>query len=190
MRTLLICALCTTLIGCSSPPRGMVERCTSQACFSRTAATTPIKSKRTAFRPAPTKTAAKFKKKVAKFKKIATSAKPTAKPRNNDGPVEEKAKSGIMEPDVPPSAQLPPTPDRVLDKATTAIGRKTEHSRTSSAARAARSCFGKSKVHSRGQNGEPGICGIRRDEAGHEKNYIRPTLRDHLWSRQREKDVG
>ena len=127
MRTLLVGALCATLIGCSSPPRGMVERCPSQACFSRTAATTPIESKRTAFRPAPTKTAAKFKKKVAKFKKIATSAKPTAaKPRNNDGPVEEKEKSGIMEPDVPPSAQLSPTPDRVLDKATTAIGRKTE----------------------------------------------------------------
>ena len=42
MRTLLVGALCATLIGCSSPPRGMVERCTSQACFSRTAATTPI----------------------------------------------------------------------------------------------------------------------------------------------------
>ena len=118
MRTLFICALCAILIGCSSPPRRMVERCTSQGCFVRTAATTPIESKRTAFRPESTKTA-------AKSKRFATSAKPTpAKPRNEDGPVEEKAKSGIMEPDVPPSAQPSPTPDRVLDKATT--GGKTE----------------------------------------------------------------
>ena len=125
MRTLLICALCATLIGCSSPPRRMVERCTSQGCFVRTAATKPTESKRTAFRPEPTKTAAKSKKRAAKYKKIATSAKPTAaKPRNEGGPVEEKAKSGIMEPDVPPSAQPSPTPDRVPDKAT--AGGKTE----------------------------------------------------------------
>ena len=119
MRTPLFIAVCAILLGCSSPmPPQQV--CTSQSCFSRTAATRPIHSKRTAFRPKPTKT-------VAKSKKAAKSTKLTAaKPLKETSPVEEKTKSGVvLESDVPPSAQpsLPPK-DGLLDKAAPGIAAK------------------------------------------------------------------
>src|SRR5262245_5106063 len=121
MRTLLISALCAILIGCSSPmpPREMVQRCTSHGCFSRTAAITPKDSKRTAFRPKPTKTA-------AKSKKIATSENSTAAKPPEAGAVEEKAKSGAMESDVPPSSQPSPPPNHLGAKATTGNATTTE----------------------------------------------------------------
>ena len=98
MRPFLIGALCVTLIGCSCPlpPRGVVQTCTSQGCFTRTAATTPIEPKRAPFRPEP----------AVKAKKVAIAAKPTAaRPQNEAGPVEGKPNSRtIMESEVPPSA--------------------------------------------------------------------------------------
>jgi hypothetical protein len=144
MRPFLIGALCATLIGCSCPlpPRGVVQTCTSQGCFTRTAAsriddliqipkihdvadapredssTTPIEPKRAPFRPEP----------AVKPKKVAIAAKPTAaRPQNEAGPVEGKPNSRtIMESEVPPSAQPSATPDPAPKKATTTIGGKTE----------------------------------------------------------------
>lgn len=122
MRKLLIGALSATLIGCSCPlpPQGVVQTCTSQGCFSRTAATTPIEPTRAPFRLAP----------AVKSEKVTMAAKPTAtKPRNETEPVEEKANSRtIME--VPPSAQPAATPAPVPKNATTTIGGKTEGPRT------------------------------------------------------------
>src|SRR5262245_23072501 len=121
MRTLLISALCAILIGCSSPmpPREMVQRCTPHGCFSRTAAIAPKDSKRTVFRPKPTKTA-------AKSKKIATSEKLTAAKPTEAGAVEEKAKSGGAESEIPASAQPSLPPNHLGDKATTGFAAKTE----------------------------------------------------------------
>ena len=117
MRTLLVGALCATLIGCTSQVRGTAQRCASQVCFSRTAATTPIELKRTPFTSKHTTTAAKSKK---------VAAKPAAaKPRNEVGSVEEKEKSGI-ESDSSLSAQPSLPPDHAPDKATSGIGGKTE----------------------------------------------------------------
>jgi hypothetical protein len=95
-----------------------VQTCTSQGCFSRTTATTRIEPKRAPFRPEP----------AVKSKKVAIAAKPTVgKPRNEPGPVEEKANSGtITEPEATPSAQPSATPDPAPKKATTTIGGKTE----------------------------------------------------------------
>jgi hypothetical protein len=119
MRTLLIAALCATLIGCACPvPQSrVVETCTSQGCFSRIAATTPIELiEREPFRPAPKIT-------TVKPKKAAIAAKPTAaKPRNETELVEEKANSRtITEPETPPPTQ-PPAADSGPKNATTAIG--------------------------------------------------------------------
>ena len=113
MRPFLIGALCTALIGCSCPlpPQGVVQTCTLRGCFTRTAATTPIESKRPVFRPEP-----------------AIAAKPTAaRPANEAVPAEEKADSRtIREPKIPPSAQPPATPDPAQKKATTTTGGTTE----------------------------------------------------------------
>src|SRR5262245_14677088 len=130
MRPLFIGALCATLIGCSSPmPRkGMLERDPPQSLFSRTAATTATESKRPAFRPKVTKKVGKSKRTTGPYKKrVAIPTKPTpAKPASEAGPVEDKAKSGVMERGLLPSAQPSPTPDRVLDqdKHTTAVDGK------------------------------------------------------------------
>ena len=123
MRTLLIAALCATLIGCSCPvpQRGVVETCTSPGCISRTAPTTPIEPKRAPFRPAPKIT-------TVKSKRVALVAKPTAaKPRNETEPVDEKANSRtITKPEIPPPIQPSVTPDPAPKKATTTIGGKPE----------------------------------------------------------------
>jgi hypothetical protein len=119
MRPFLIGALCAALIGCCPlPPRGVVQTCTSQGCFSRTAATTSIEPKRARFRPEP----------AAKSKKVVIAAKPAAaKPRNEAGPVGEKVDSRtIMESEAPPSAQPSATPAPAPNKAPTTIGGKTE----------------------------------------------------------------
>ena len=103
---------------CPLPPRGVVQTCTSQGCFARTAATTPIEPKRAPFRPEP----------AVKAKKVAIAAKPiVARPQNEAGPVEGKPNSRtIMESEVPPSAQPSAAPDPAPKKATTTIGGKTE----------------------------------------------------------------
>ena len=127
MRLFFICALCAVLIGCSRPvpPRGMVQTCTSQGCFTRTAATTPIEPKRAPFRPGAKITTVKSKKVVMAAKSAA------AKPRNQTKPVKGKANSRtITEPEVPPSAQPSATPDPVPKNATTTIGGKTDGPRT------------------------------------------------------------
>lgn len=123
IRTFLIPALCATLIGCSCPvpQRGVVETCTSQGCFSRTAATTPIEPKRAPFRR-------EQKITTVKSKKVAMAAKPTgAKPRNETEPVEEKLNPPtITEPEVSSSAQPSATPNPVPKNATTTTGGKTD----------------------------------------------------------------
>jgi hypothetical protein len=103
----------------------MIQTCTSQGCFTRTAATTPIEPKRASFRPG-------AKIRTVKSKKVAMAAKPTAaKPRNQIKPVKEKANSRtITEPEIPPSAQPSATPDPVPKSATTTIEGKTDGPRT------------------------------------------------------------
>jgi hypothetical protein len=184
MRSFLVGALCAVLIGCGCPlpPRGVVQTCTSQGCFTRTAATTPIGPKRAPFRPEP----------AMKAKKVAIAAKPAAaRPPNEAGPVEEKENSRtIMESEVPPPAQFSATPDPAPKSVTTTIGGEDGRPGNWSALRDTRSCSEKSKDHGRGENGESGICRIHRYETGHEREYIRPTLRGHLRPRQRQKEVG
>jgi hypothetical protein len=124
MRPFLIGALCAALIGCSCPlpPRGVVQTCTSQGCFTRTAATTPIEPKRAPFKSEPAR-------------KGAMTAKPTAaKPRNETEPVEEKANSRTTkEPattggktEGPASDQPSEASDPVLKKAKTTVAAKME----------------------------------------------------------------
>src|SRR5262245_349013 len=123
MRLFFFCALCSILIGCSHPvpPRGIVQTCTSQGCFTRTAATTPIEPKRAPFR-----TGAKIT--TVKSKKVAIAARPrVAKPRNETKPVKEKASSRpITVPEVPPSAQPSATPHPDLNETTAVIGGETQ----------------------------------------------------------------
>jgi hypothetical protein len=132
MRTLLIGALCATLIGCACPvPQSrVVQTCTSQGCFSRIAATTPIELiEREPFRPASKIT-------TVKPKKAAIAAKPTAaKPRNETELVEEKANSRtITEPESPAA-------DPGAKNATTAIGRgKTEDPASDQPSETSESC--------------------------------------------------
>jgi hypothetical protein len=124
MRLFFICALCAILIGCSRavPSRGMVQTCTSQGCFTRTAATTPTEPKGAPFRPG-------AKIRTVKPKKVAMAAKPAAaKPRNQ---TKEKANSRtITEPEVPPSTQPSAPPDLVPKNAPTTIGGKRDGPRT------------------------------------------------------------
>ena len=119
MRPFLIGAACAALIGCSCPlpPRGVVQTCTSEGCFLRTAATTPIEPKRAPFRPEP----------AVKAKKIAIASKPAAaRPPDEVGHMEEKAKSRTsMESQVQPPAQSSAIPDPVPKIATTTNGGKT-----------------------------------------------------------------
>jgi hypothetical protein len=139
MRPFLIGAACAALIGCSCPlpPRGVVQTCTSQGCYLRTVATTPIEPKRAPFRPEP----------ATKAKKVAIASKTApARPPNEAGHMEEKANSRTsMESEVLPPAQSSAIPDPapknptspalgepsktsepVPNKTTTAIGSKTE----------------------------------------------------------------
>ena len=142
MRTLLIGALCATLIGCSCPvsQRG-VETCTLQGCISRTAATTPIELKRAPFRPVPKIT-------TVKSNKVAMAAKPTAgKPRSETEPVEEKASSRtITELEVTGSAQPSATPTPVPKNATTTIGKKTESPATDQSSETSDPVLKKAKI--------------------------------------------
>src|SRR4029453_1863879 len=90
MRLFFVCALCLILVGCSHPPaRGIVQTCTSQGCFTRTAATTPIEPKRAAFRPRVKITTVKSKKAG-----MAANKPAAAKPRNPTKLVKKKANSG------------------------------------------------------------------------------------------------
>ena len=114
MRTLLIGIMSVTLIGCSClvPPQAMVEGCSSQGCFGRTAAAGPPAE----LNPAPfTRNPAKAKVKsatAAKTAKPSRLAAKTAKPSsdqldNHTGLLEEEARSPIiMRPEVPASGQL------------------------------------------------------------------------------------
>jgi hypothetical protein len=119
MRPFLIGPLCVALIGCSCPlpPQGAVQTCTSQGCFVRTAATTPIERKRAPFRPEP----------AMKAKKIATASKPpAARPPSEAGHMEEKANSRTsMESEFLPPAQSSAPPDPVPKSETTTVGGKT-----------------------------------------------------------------
>src|SRR5215471_19075228 len=120
MRLFFICALCSILIGCSHPvpSRGIVQTCTSQRCFTRTPATTPIEQKRASFRSGAKKT-------TVKSKKVAMAARPrVAKPRNETKPVKEKASSRTIT-EVPSPAQPSVTPDPVLNETTPEIGGET-----------------------------------------------------------------
>src|SRR5262245_16826767 len=141
MRVLVFGALCAILLGCSSPtpPR---QVCTAKGCFSKTAATKPTHSKRTAFRPKPTKT-------VAKSRKAMRSTKLTAaKPVKEASPTEEKTESGVVvESDVPPSAQpsFPPK-DGSLDKAAPGIAAKREISESGQPAAPSDPVLEKAKV--------------------------------------------
>jgi hypothetical protein len=119
MRPFLIGAACVALIGCSCPlpSRGVVQPCTSQGCFLRTAATTPIEPKRAPVSPEP----------AMKPKKVAIGSKTAAaRPPNEAGHMEEKANSRpSIESEVRPPAQSSAIPDPAPKSATTTIGGKT-----------------------------------------------------------------
>jgi hypothetical protein len=124
MRLFLIGTLCAALIGCSCPlpPRGVVQTCTSQGCFIRTAATTPIEPKRQPSRPEP----------AMKAKKVAIAVKPaTARPSTEATPVEEKTNSQTTKESEVPPAPSSATPEPAPKSATTTIGGMTEGPATS-----------------------------------------------------------
>jgi hypothetical protein len=145
MRTVLVGALSAILAGCSclNSPQAMLEGCTSQACFDRTAAATPSE-----ITPAPFTTSPATR---AKPKKVAKTTAPLSpKPANVDETTEEKTDSPIiMKPETPPSEASRPalkkprpatpaktdvagsgqpaeTADPVLKKAKTTIAAKME----------------------------------------------------------------
>jgi hypothetical protein len=109
------------LAGCSclNSPQAMLEGCTSQACFSRTAAAEPVELTPAPFtpNPAPPK---------AKPKKIAKSTAPSpAKHDNAAEPADEKAISPvIMKPEFPAPRQPAETSDPATKKPKPAIPAK------------------------------------------------------------------
>jgi len=121
MRILLIGSLSAMLAGCSclNSPQAMLEGCTSQACFSRTAAAEPVELTPAPFtpNPAPPK---------AKPKKIAKSTAPSpAKHDNAAEPADEKAISPvIMKPEFPAPRQPAETSDPATKKPKPAIPAK------------------------------------------------------------------
>jgi hypothetical protein len=154
MRLFFVCALCLILVGCSHPPaRGIVQTCTSQGCFTRTAATTPIEPKRAAFRPRVKITTVKSKKAG-----MAANKPAAAKPRNPTKLVKEKANSRtIPEPEVPPAAQPSATPDPVPNNATTTIGGKTDGPKTGQPSKTSDPVLNETTAATEGKSVEPAI---------------------------------
>ncbi len=116
MRTLLICTLSASLLGCAcpGPPQARLAGCDAQSCPQRIAANPPLEIK-----PAPSKP--KVASTKAKFATAAT-AKPSAdRPSKQPEKVEEKSASpGTTKPDARPT-QTGDTSEAVLKKAKTKI---------------------------------------------------------------------
>jgi len=108
MRTLVVGTLSVILAGCSclNSPQAMLEGCTSQACYDRTAAATPHEITPAPFTPRPAAANNPLASR-AKPKKIAKTTAPSpAKPSTEAAPVEEKTDSPIiMKPETPASEQ-------------------------------------------------------------------------------------
>ena len=102
MRTLFICAIAASLVGCSScplPPQAGVESCTDAnefACLHRTAASHPIELRPVSSR---TKPATEIKSTIA-----AKTDKPSSSARDRDSIGAKPAKSTVTEPKVEPAA--------------------------------------------------------------------------------------
>lgn len=152
MRALVIGGLSAILVGCSclNSPQAMLEGCTSQACFDRTAAaSSPLELSPAPFTPNPA--TAKVKSatvaKTAKPTSVAAKmAKPSSAQRGNRIPLEAEASSPIiMKPEfqasgqptetkttiatklaVPAPGQPSETSDSVLKKAKVTIAAKME----------------------------------------------------------------
>lgn len=123
MRTLLIGAVSTTLIGCSClvPPQANLEGCISKSCFDRTAARAPIELKPAPFMPNPTTT-------TVKPRTGAKVAKPSsAQPGNRAGLPDEKTHSpATLRTEAPAPDQRAGISDPVLTKAKSTIAAKME----------------------------------------------------------------
>jgi hypothetical protein len=122
MRTILVGTLSVILAGCSclNSPQAMLEGCTSQACFDRTAAAAPAEITPAPFTPSST-TRAKSKR-VAK-----TTAPSSLKRANGDGTTEEKTDTpAIMKPETPPSSQPSETSEPARKKPKPAIPAQTD----------------------------------------------------------------
>jgi hypothetical protein len=122
MRTLVIGILSLILAGCGclNSPQAMLDGCTSNACYDRTAAAkSPPEFDPAPFTPSPAPP-------KVKLKKVARSAAPSpAKPANGAGPAEEKAISPvIMKPEVMPSGA--PSEDSVPKKPKPETAAKTD----------------------------------------------------------------
>jgi hypothetical protein len=128
MRTILIGSLSVILAGCSclNSPQAMLEGCTSNACYDRTAAANPpleLDPAPFTHGPAPAKVTPK---KVAK--KVAKSSTPSpAKSGNAAGPVEDKPTlPAIMKPEVPAAVEPTETSGPIPKKPKPIIPEKTD----------------------------------------------------------------
>jgi hypothetical protein len=108
MRTLVVGSLSVilTACGCLNSPQAMLEGCTSQACYNRTAAATAVEITPAPFTPSQA-TVSNPPAARAKPKKVAkTTAPSSAKPAAGAGPGEENTNSPvIMKPETAPSGQ-------------------------------------------------------------------------------------
>jgi hypothetical protein len=142
MRTILVGTLSVILAGCSclNSPQAMLEGCTSQVCFDRTAAATPLEITPAPFTPSPA-TRAKPKR-VAK-----TTAPLSAKPATDAGTTEEKTNSPvIMKPETPPSDQPSEISRPALKKPRPAIPAKMDIAGSGQAAETADPVLKKAKT--------------------------------------------
>lgn len=116
MRTLLISTLFAILIGCCPmPPQARSKACTSEGCFHRTAAGSPIEIKPVSFKSSSVTTKVK-----------ATTAAETSRPSAAEQG-KEVFSATASTPEVPASVQPSETADAVLKNAKTTIAAKMEN---------------------------------------------------------------
>lgn len=122
MRTLLICTLSASLLGCAcpAPPQARLAGCDAQSCPQRIAAAPPLEIK-----PAPSKP--KVASTKAKFATAAKTAKLSAdQPSQQTEKVEEKTASPSTTKSEARPAQTGDTSDTVVKKAKTKIAANIE----------------------------------------------------------------
>ena len=168
MRTLIIAALSTTLIGCNClmTPQAAVDGCVSPGCFDRLATVDPS----TELRPAPftphraapnVKSARAAKTPKQTFVTAKSDQPPSVQERNPAALVEENPDAPtIIKPEAGATHKAKTT---IAENGRSDIGFTFRNIRCSAE---------KSKAIDRCKNGGSGLCRVRGHEAGHKKKYI------------------